>query len=546
MSKQKIYNFTKGLLDTPYSIQGAIFTLLAIILVRLGIENWIAHFIPEYPSFYFYEFLHTTSFFFLLFILCVFLLKKIATISQKTSITILLFGFIMIIFPPIFDWIISTLYFDGAHFTSYYLFDSPTGLSKSFVTFFGDKPRDGITYGTRIMIVFTLFFFGLITWLKTKKITRTLLIVVITYILFFLLSSAPSLLTYTTSTQHFTVTRADVAGFIASPTAILGNQISDPPSAINRKMSLIYIFLSIIIVFILLYKIYRPTFIALVKNIRPVQTIYHIGLLIVGINIAIIFADTILLSSVFSIVAFFLLSIAIIFAWYSTVIFNDCVDQKIDIISNPTRPLITGIINITAYKKIGLVFAILSIIITAAISGYAAIVLIVYHSLSFLYNTPPLRLKKFPLIATLIASLASFFIVVIGFITVAPTHSLNNFPPHIAILLIIAYTISLPIKDLKDIAGDKKNYIYTIPVIFGERIGRIIIATGIFISFMLSIFTLGTKTLLIPAILAGTLSFWTLVGRKNNKFIFLPKQIIGVIFLIVSLYSIILAISLLK
>ncbi len=543
MYKQKIHKFIYSILQTRYSLENAVFTVLAIIITRLGIELWLGGFELHKPSFYLFEFIHTTTFFSLFFIICIFILTKISTIKKQTSITIFLFAFLMITLPPIFDKIITTMYFNDVTFMSYYLFDSISGLGKSFITFFGDQPTNGITYGTRIMTACAIIFFMFITWLKTKNIFRTLLIAFVTYFTFFVLSSFPSIIAFATLPQHFSIMGADVAALIASPSTILSNRITNPIIAINVKMSLVYIILDIIIFSFILYKSKKTLFIALAKNIRPIQTTYHIGLLVIGIVIALTFGEAILLPSFFTILAFILLCISVIFAWYSTVIFNDCIDKDIDTISNPSRPLIIGIINIHDYKKIGLIFAILSIIIMLAVSPAAAVILMIYHSLSFLYNTPPLRLKKFPIIATFIAALASFFIVVIGFVTIVPDHSFTNFPPHIAILLIVAYTISLPIKDLKDIEGDKANNIYTIPVLFGEKTGRTIIAMGIFISFMLSVFVLGTKIILIPALLAGTLSFWTLVGHKKDKFIFSPKQAIGIVFLIASIYAVILVLS---
>ena len=61
---------------------------------------------------------------------------------------------------------------------------------------------------------------------------------------------------------------------------------------------------------------------------------------------------------------------------------------------------------------------------------------------------------------------------------------------------------------------------------------------------MLSIFTLGTKSILLPAILSGALCFWTLVGQKNNNFIFTPKQTLSLVFAIVSIYGVILTFTL--
>jgi len=365
------------------------------------------------------------------------------------------------------------------------------------------------------------------------------------YIFAFIAGSFPSLISYIISPKHFAVTRGGIAGITTSPTKILGNQIANPIDALNIKMSLVYLLILIIILLLIAYKTNRTIFISLLKNIRPIQTIYHLGLLFIGFYIAIFFNNAIVFPTFFTIIAFLLLCFAIICAWYSTVIFNDCVDQKIDKISNPTRPLIQKIISIRSYKRLGFLFLFLSLFIVAFISKTAVVLLFAYHALSFVYNTKPLRLKRFPVIASFVAALASFFIVLIGFMTISPDHSITNFPSHITVLLIVAYTLSLPIKDLRDIKGDKANGVYTIPVLFGQKISRTIIAVNIFISFMLSIFALGTKSLLLPALLASTLSFWTLVGQKKNKFLFSPQQTITIIFLIVTIYAIILALSLL-
>lgn len=530
--------------NTPHPIYDVILALLAIISIRFGIEHWIDGFTFQNLTFYLYGFLHNVLIFSLFFISCVFLLMQIASLPKHTSINISLFAFLIILLPPILDWLISMRFFDGVVFLDYYLFDNLKGLGYSFITFFGDRPHDGVTYGTRIFVFCIILLFTAITWSATKNILRTVLMLLSTYILSFIASSFPSLIAYVVLPQHFTVTRNEIAGFVTSPTTILGNQITSPIDALNIKMSLVYLLILILTVLFIAYVYKQNVFISLLKNIRPIQTLYHVGLLFVGFYVAIIFDNAIIFPTFFTLIALILLCIAIIFAWYSTVIFNDCVDQEIDKISNPTRPLIQKTLNIQSYKKLGFLFLILSILITAFISKTAIVLLCAYHALSFIYNTEPLRLKRFPIIASFIAATASFFIVLIGFMTISPDHSITNFPPHIAVLLIIAYTISLPIKDLKDITGDKASNIYTIPALFGEKISRLLIAVGIFTSFMLSIFTLGTRSLLLPAILAGTLSFWALVGQKNKKFIFNPKQVLLIVFLIVSIYSIILAVSL--
>ena len=530
--------------DHQLSLHSISVTFISLVTIRLSIEMWINRFEPQSFYFYFFEALHTTSFFFLVFIIFSILIAQFSKISLQKSVHVLLFGFIFITFPPICDWFISIIFFDGASFMSYYLFDSISGLIKNFFTFFGDRPHDGITYGTRIMIVCAIASLGTLTWLTTKSFLRTIFIMFISYVIFFILSASPSIITFLFYDTHFTTTRTDVAGFIASPTKILGNQILNPINSINIKMSFIYINISILSSLFIFYKIRKKQFISLVKNARPIQTIYHIGLLFIGMGIAFIFNDSIILLSFFDILALSLLCFAVIFAWYATVVFNDIIDQDIDKISNQKRPLITKTISENSYAHIGVFLTIFSVILVAMVNTHASLLLIAYHAISYIYNTPPLRLKRFPLAATFIAAIASFFIVAIGFIIVTPEHSLVGFPPHIAILLIIAYTISLPIKDLKDMRGDKENNIHTIPAIFGEKIGRLIIAICIFISFILSIFLLNNFSLFFPAILAGSLCFWVLTGHKKEQFIFSPLLAIWLVFFIVFIYGLILTLSL--
>ncbi len=545
MKKQLYHACTTALKNYQFSIYTVSATFFSLILVRLGIENWIGGFAPRSFVFYFFEFLHTSLFFLCVFGIFTWLLIKIARTPFSQSVLILLFGMIFIIFPPIWDRIISVTFFDGAHFMSYYLFDSVMGLAKSFVTFFGDNPRDGITYGTRIMIACAIISLTSFTWITTKSILRTISMLSISYIIFFILSAFPSIITLLFTKKHLAITQSDVAGFIASPTKILGNQITTPLNSINIKMSLIYINSLLIVSLCILYRTHKDRVISLIKNIRPVQTLYHVGLLCVGIGLATIFNHAIILPSFFTAMAFMLLCFAIILAWYATVIFNDIVDQDIDTISNPRRPLIQKTISVQSYRNIGICLTALSITLAATVNAHSALLLLIYHAISYLYNTPPFRLKRFPLIATFLAAVASFFIVAIGFITVTPQHSLVGFPLHIAILLIVTYTISLPIKDIKDIAGDKKNRIYTIPVIFGEKIGRLIIGMGIFSSFVLSIFMLNNFALFFPAVLAGSLCFWILTGHTKEQFLFSPRTTIGSVFFIVCLYGTILMLTLL-
>jgi 4-hydroxybenzoate polyprenyltransferase len=80
--------------------------------------------------------------------------------------------------------------------------------------------------------------------------------------------------------------------------------------------------------------------------------------------------------------------------------------------------------------------------------------------------------------------------------------------------LLIGLTLCIPIKDFKDLEGDKKNNIWTIPAIFGEEKARVIVAVNFFISYMLSVFFLGEFRLFWWALLFGGIAFFVIQNRN--------------------------------
>ncbi len=530
---------------TPLSLHTLATTFAAIIATRLVVESWVNHFTPRSGIFYFTETVHTMLFFATLFLACTLLIITLTRTTVYATTTLLLLGFLLTVCPPVLDMVIAHWFFSGVSFWSYSLFDGVGGLWHSLWTFFGDSPTSGITYGTRIMIAIAIIGISTYVYATTRTIWRTVTAGVAVYIICFMMSALPSILTILLHDTHLRTTGADVAGFIASPTTILTTPITDIASSGNIKMSLVYAIIFPCVTVLLWCILRRAQCVSLLRNIRPVQTLYHSGLLLVGMALAWHFTDTTVLWTPFSIAAVIVALLAVVMAWYATVIFNDIIDIDIDRISNPMRPLVIRSISVDTYRSIGVFLTILSCVYIALLLPHAAILLIGYHALSYLYNTPPLRLKRFPIIATFLAAIASFFIVAIGFILINPTHDLHTFPIRIGILLIVAYTISLPLKDLKDIRGDKKHRVFTVPVLAGERVGRIIIGSGILASFLLSIFLLNTRTLFLPAVLIGSIAFWTVIARRSNTFRFSPHATLWIVFGCVALYASILAFTLL-
>ncbi len=280
----------------------------------------------------------------------------------------------------------------------------------------------------------------------------------------------------------------------------------------------------------------------IIKNFRFLQIIYHIGLLFIGIGLSYFFVPFFKLPNLSLII---ILIIIVSSAWISSVFLNDVIDFKIDKISNPNRPIPKGILNKNQSLMIFGFFLFISILLSLFTSKLILTLIIFYHTLSILYNTKPVRLKAIPIIATFVASLASLSIIFIGFLSTAVKFSnLKFLPINIILSLIIGYTLSLPIKDLKDLEGDKNDGIKTLPVIFGEKKSRILIGINIFISYVLSAILINTKNLLLPAIILGFFTLNALILKIKKIYLIGVSELLWVVFIITFIYGCFIAFSL--
>ncbi len=272
-----------------------------------------------------------------------------------------------------------------------------------------------------------------------------------------------------------------------------------------------------------------------IKNFRFLQITYHIGLLFIGIGLSYFFVPFFKLPNLSLLIT---LIIAVSSSWISSVFFNDVADFEIDKISNPHRPLPKGILSKKQSLNIAISFLFISLISTLFASKHIFTLIVFYHVLSWIYNTKPFRFKTIPIIATFIASIASIVIISIGFLATSTNFSILKFlPTNIVLSLIIGYTLSLPIKDLKDLEGDKNDGVKTIPVIFGIKKARILIGINIFVSFVLSALLINFKDLILPALILGFFALNTLILKIKDKYLVSINELLWVIFTITFVYG---------
>jgi chlorophyll synthase len=450
---------------------------------------------------------------------------------------IILWSFWMILVPPILDMIKT----GGSVFWSFYVLEGLAGLRRQFITVFGYLPSGIVYYGTKITFILAIFLVGGLVLLKTKNYLKAGISILATYIILFILGSLPSWLVITYyffqgSKKITQVTTVDIAQFFGFPYPIFGISNENIRYSFTNNLNSAYFLLFLFFLGWVFFQAQKKKTWAILKNARLPQLMYHAGLLFAGMGLGIFVYPQNFQINVFSVIATGVILISVWLAWLASVIVNDIYDFKIDTISNPNRPLQQNIFNQAEYADLGIIFFGLSILGGVVIGIEFAALLFVYQLLAWLYSAPPFRLKRLPFLATFFSALASLAIFILGFSLFSGADNIHLLSWRIILLLLITLTISLPVKDLKDVAGDAKDQVWTVPVLWGEEMGRLIIATSVFISFMLSVFFLNEFRLFWWALLFGSLAFLTLITKKIK-----PQQVFWWVLGIVFLYAVILA-----
>jgi 4-hydroxybenzoate polyprenyltransferase len=522
--------------NTPISLSLWVITFFCLIAVRLTIDLAVIG-MPTLTFFqFFFQWAHLLLFFLFSYLLLLPLVVKIGKTSLEKAAKILLFGFLLILFAPLLD----ELIFGDELYWSFYIFDGIASMPERFLTFFGDSPHLGITYGTRInvaLILFSVFLYGLV---KTKDFARTLLYTLLMYAALFFLGTLPSWLAYvilSPQTPLLSITSTHIAEIFLSPETILNREVADLRSALGYKMGLILSLGNFLAILILWYHLRKEEWLVLFRNARWPQILCQNGILFLGMLLAIIYTKVSFPTNLFSILALIVLILSVTAAWIAATFWNDIYDQKIDKKTNPERPLILGIITPEEYRMYGSILFFISLLGAALVSFPAALLLLGYQALAILYSVPPFRLKRFLGLATLTVSFAALLILFIGYSALHPTHSLEDLPVSLILYLGFVYILMLPLKDFKDVEGDKSDHVYTLPVILGVERAKVTMSAVGFLVFMSSIFVFHTPQLLLWAFLFASLSFWLTQRAGTPKSWIRYQDLMGVFVALTVLYG---------
>lgn len=499
--------------EYPLTLTGWLVGFSSIIAFRMLGENLLGGFSDKSLSFFIGSTLAAWMFFAFSFLVVLLFLALWLKVGVKKIANVLLWGFWLTIFPPLVD----KLWCGQSFCWSFYAFDNIFGLLKRFLTFFGNNAAIGITYGVRVEVALAVVFLVIYAYIKQKKAIRALLTGVFAYIILFILGSFPSWLAYLyflPKKNLFSVQNFDIAGLFLTPATLFSVSETDFLNALNVKMNLIYAFLLVFALILFFWLHFREKFWPVSKNIRWIQIFIHAGLIAVGAALGAFYFPQNLNINLFSFFAISNLVLAAIFAWLASVFLNDQIDLDIDKLTNKNRPLATGAVAAEDYKQLFWICFAMSLVLAITVGAKFFLIMLIYQIIGWVYSAWPFRLKRFPLVASLLSALALALLFSSGFILLADGQNITRLPHQIFWLLIIAFTISLPVKDLKDIEGDRANGVWTIPVLLGENWARFAIGLGIFVSYSLSVLWLNAKILFFPAMILGAASFWILQAKK--------------------------------
>ena len=532
---QKLQKLINSVENFPLTITQFILAFSAIIVIRMLGENLLMGLQDKSLDLFIGSVLVAFLFFLFSYLIVLIFIVIYTNVPLKKAANILLWGFFIVIFPPILDKIIcgqNTCW-------SFYIFDGLGGLFKRYLTFFGHDPFVGITFGVRIEVALAVIFLTIYFFIKTRKIVKSVMGGLISYTILFILGSFPSWLTFAFLAPSKNISQIqgfDIAGLFLSPVRYFSLESNDILNALNVKMNFIYAFLIAFLLILFFWLNFREKFMVVAKNVRWIQIMIHAGLVLTGMGLGAFYFPHNLNINVFSFFTTSNLVLAAVFAWLASLFLNDQEDIEIDKLTNPQRPTAAEKMSLVEYQQLFWLCFMMSLILALTVGLKFFLLVFAYQVIGWAYSAWPFRLKRFPIVASFLSALALAILFFSGFMLLADNQDIKVLPVKVFWLLLIAFTVSLPIKDLKDIEGDKKNGVWTVPVLLGDTWARFLIGLGIFVSYSLSVVWLNAKILFIPAMIAGAASFWILQNKKIS-----PRRVHIWVFGFLFLYVILMA-----
>jgi len=499
----------------PITLDSWIGAFVGILLVRILFEQFSSfrpqHFILiDLPTIIHYG----VSFLAVVVVVMIILILFTKTSLQEVS-AISIFGFMVILIPPIIDLIAGGV---GGYQMSY-IFVTWKELLTRFFTFFGGHINSGITLGIQIELALVIIFCYIYTYTATKNVVRAIGAAFSFYFIIFFLSSMPSFVALFLEPSNEPLT--SVVRSLASSNIIQNNIHPDFSASslglvnlgFNKMMLGVGTIILTVSSFVLFFLEDKKKLTALIKNCRPERIIHMLLLFVFGSSLA----SGEWFNSWIDVQSYVLALLAFTWAAMFSICQNDIHDEKIDTISNPNRPLVTKELSKKDLETASKIFLGLAILSAYASSHYVLFFTCLFVVVYFIYSNPPLRLKRVPILSSFLISVACLSVLMAGFFLINPDKNIVAFPPRLVLAVLIFYTFISNFRDIKDVEGDRAMGVKTLPVLFGVKKAKKLIAGTGFILFLLIPLYLKSYFLVLPALATGLLSSYFITTEDYRE-----------------------------
>lgn len=428
----------------------------------------------------------------------------------------------IVLLPPVIDFIWTS---GAGYHISYVL-----GLENVLVEFFDPRVALArISPGQRVEVALACLLAASYVGLKTRRWWRGFVAFIVVYLAIGLHGVLPSLfarlawwMKHDLAGAGIPVALTAAGGFAGSAAAAAYDAAFKSGGIVleeSRKLALLFLTTGTMLGWAVYRRAAPVSERAFRFGFRPLRTLHYVGMTTFGLAFGwmLFGGEGVRLGSGGDTLGVLGAMLATLFAFLASVALNDLCDEEADKRSGEPRPLALGKTSRRETTIQSIAFATLSILFAINV-GYATfLVIALCLGLSFIYSAPPIRLKRVPIVSTLVLGIISYVAAVAGFSALAGERAFALFPPAVGWLLVLSFAAAFTVKDLKDIDGDRATGTITIPILFGPRAGRVIIAGLVLAGYLLAPFLLPYGLLIWPALVLGIASAVVVLRSEGRR-----------------------------
>ena len=258
---------------------------------------------------------------------------------------------------------------------------------------------------------------------------------------------------------------------------------------------------------------------AFLGNLRPLRSVHYVGMAAFGIAFgwALVAPAGVGFSGGGDLLGVIGICLATFLAFQASVALNDLFDEQGDRVVGAPRPLVTGALSRGDVAGFAAAATAAALLFALNVKYSAFLFIALALAVSFVYSAPPLRLKRFPVLATLLLGCASLLACLAGFSSFVEERATAVFPLRLGWTIVLAFGLGFSAKDLKDVEGDRAAGVLTLPVLLGPRVGRAAVAALVLLGYLVVPLLFPFRSLVVPAVVLGIASAALVLLWKRSR-----------------------------